>query len=197
MGAAGGVQGGRSKAEVVRLHWLRRRGLQPCGSPTCTAARSELRKAVSCPKQAYVDAGHRCALQPDVSSVDVKRKVVQVASEGEVRGDTLVLATGFNYAIRAPGGDLGGLTTSRTSVKPGVGQSPGTRSNPQGRAGLAPRRREWSRRSRTEASRQIWWTQARGRCRRWPTQTSWPQWRSHARARCHPAFQHDPQGVRW
>jgi NADH oxidase (H2O2-forming) len=40
----------------------------------------------------------------------VKRKIIQVASEGEIAWDALVLATGFNYADPGvPGGDLGGL----------------------------------------------------------------------------------------
>src|SRR5690606_9773578 len=61
-------------------------------------------------KQAYVDAGIDVHYNAEVTAIDVKRKVVQVADEGEVGWDVLVVATGFNYADPGvPGGDLEGL----------------------------------------------------------------------------------------
>ena len=110
MGAAGGVKAADPKAEVVVYTGFDDVAYSPCGSPTCTAGRSRTSRSFFASKQAYVDAGIDVHYNTDVTSVDVKRKVIQVASEGEVGWDTLVLATGFNYADPGvPGGDLGGL----------------------------------------------------------------------------------------
>ena len=54
--------------------------------------------------------GSTSTTDADVTKVDVSRKVVEVAGQGDVSWDTLVLATGFDYADPGvPGGDLGGL----------------------------------------------------------------------------------------
>jgi NADH oxidase (H2O2-forming) len=61
-------------------------------------------------KQAYVDAGIDIHYNADVTGVDIPGKTVTVADVGDVSWDTLVLATGFNYADPGvPGGDLEGL----------------------------------------------------------------------------------------
>ncbi|HET9561139.1 MAG TPA: FAD-dependent oxidoreductase, partial [Propionibacteriaceae bacterium] len=111
MGAAGGVKAADPKAEVVVYTGFDDVAYSPCGIPYVHGREIEnFEKLFLASKQAYVDAGIDVHYNTDVTSVDVKRKVVQVASEGEVAWDTLVLATGFNYADPGvPGGDLGGL----------------------------------------------------------------------------------------
>src|SRR5205823_12657070 len=61
-------------------------------------------------KQAYGDAGIDVHYNTEVTALNPALKVVTVAGAGEVRYDTLVMATGFNYADPGvPGGDLAGL----------------------------------------------------------------------------------------
>ena len=83
----------------------------PCGIPYVHGKEIDsFERLFLASKQAYVDAGIDVHYNADVTKVDVSRKVVEVAGEGEVSWDTLVLATGFDYADPGvPGGDLGGL----------------------------------------------------------------------------------------
>src|SRR5215213_9801850 len=123
MGAAGGVKAADPRAEVVVYTGFDDVAYSPCGIPYVHGREIEnFEKLFLASKQAYVDAGIDVHYNTDVTSVDVKGKIVQVASEGEVAWDTLVLATGFNYADPGvPGGDLGASTTLRTSVRPSNG----------------------------------------------------------------------------
>ena len=78
----------------------------PCGIPYVHGKEIDsFERLFLASKQAYVDAGIDVHYNADVTKVDVSRKVVDVAGEGEVSWDTLVLATGFNYADPGvPGG---------------------------------------------------------------------------------------------
>jgi len=61
-------------------------------------------------KEAYVQAGIDVHYQTRVNSIDLKRQVIDVVGEGDVRWDRLVIATGFDYADPGvPGGHLAGL----------------------------------------------------------------------------------------
>jgi NADH oxidase (H2O2-forming) len=111
MGAAGGVKAADPRAEVIVYTGFDDVAYSPCGIPYVHGREIEnFEKLFLASKQAYVDAGIDVHYNAEVTSVDVERKVVQVAGEGEVGWDALVLATGFDYADPGvPGGDLGGL----------------------------------------------------------------------------------------
>jgi NADH oxidase (H2O2-forming) len=83
----------------------------PCGIPYVHGKEIDsFERLFLASKQAYVDAGIDIHYNANVTKVDVGRKVVEVAGQGDVSWDTLVLATGFDYADPGvPGGHLGGL----------------------------------------------------------------------------------------
>src|SRR4029450_2142064 len=98
MGAAGGIKAADPKAEGVVYTGFEDGAYSPCGMPDVHGREIEnFEKLFLASKQAYVDAGIDVHYNTDVTSVDVKRKIIQVASEGEIAWDALVLATGFNY----------------------------------------------------------------------------------------------------
>jgi NADH oxidase (H2O2-forming) len=111
MGAAGGVKAADPEAEVVVYTGFDDVAYSPCGIPYVHGREIDnFEKLFLASKQAYVDAGIDVHYNADVTGVDVSKRVVQVAGEGEVSWDRLVIATGFNYADPGvPGGDLGGL----------------------------------------------------------------------------------------
>lgn len=111
MGAAGGIKAVDPGCEVTVYTGFDDVAYSPCGIPYVHGREIDtFEKLFLSSKQAYVDAGIDIHYNADVTGVDVGRKVVQVAGEGDVAWDCLVLATGFNYADPGvPGGDLGGL----------------------------------------------------------------------------------------
>ncbi len=111
MGAAGGAKAADPGCEVVLYTGFDDVAYSPCGIPYVHGREIEnFEKLFLASKQAYVDAGIDVHYNADVTGVDLQRKVVDVAAEGEVSWDRLVLATGFSYADPGvPGGDLGGL----------------------------------------------------------------------------------------
>ncbi len=111
MGAAGGAKAVDPEAEVVVYTGFDDVAYSPCGIPYVHGKEIDsFERLFLASKQAYVDAGIDVHYNANVTSVDVTRKVVHVADAGEVSWDTLVLATGFNYADPGvPGGDLAGL----------------------------------------------------------------------------------------
>ena len=111
MGAAGGVKAVDPEAEVVVYTGFDDVAYSPCGIPYVHGREIEnFEKLFLASKQAYVDAGIDVHYNADVTGVDVRRKTVEVAGEGEVSWDALILGTGFNYADPGvPGGDLDGL----------------------------------------------------------------------------------------
>jgi len=111
MGAAGGVKAVDPDAEVVVYTGFDDVAYSPCGIPYVHGREIEnFEKLFLASKQAYVDAGIDVHYNADVTGVDVKRKVAEVAGVGEISWDSLILGTGFNYADPGvPGGDLDGL----------------------------------------------------------------------------------------
>ncbi|MEP6642031.1 MAG: FAD-dependent oxidoreductase [Gaiellales bacterium] len=111
MGASGGVKAADPSNEVVVYTGYDDVAYSPCGIPYVHGGEiDDFQRLFLSTKDAYVQAGIDVHYNSDVTAVDVKRKVVSVAGEGEISWDVLVLATGFNYADPGvPGAHLGGL----------------------------------------------------------------------------------------
>ena len=111
IGAAGGVKAANPGADVVVYTEYEDVAYSPCGIPYVHGKEiPDFERLFLAGKQAYVDAGIDVHYNTGVSALDTGRKVVTVAGEGDVGYDTVVLATGFNYADPGvPGGDLAGL----------------------------------------------------------------------------------------
>ena len=111
MGAAGGVKAADPRNEVIVYTGFDDVAYSPCGIPYVHGREIDnFQSLFLASKQAYVDAGIDVHYNADVTAVDIARKVIRVAGEGEVSWDRLVLGTGFNYADPGvPGGDLSGL----------------------------------------------------------------------------------------
>lgn len=111
MGAAGGVKAADPANEVTVYTEYDDVAYSPCGIPYVHGKEiDDFQRLFLASKDAYVEAGIDVHYNTRVTGVDVARKVIQVAGEGEVSWDALVLATGFNYADPAvPGSDLDGL----------------------------------------------------------------------------------------
>ncbi len=111
MGAAGGAKAVDPEAEVVVYTGFDDVAYSPCGIPYVHGKEIDsFQRLFLASKQAYAEAGIDVHYNANVTSVDITRKVVHVADAGEVSWDTLVLATGFNYADPGvPGGNLEGL----------------------------------------------------------------------------------------
>ena len=111
IGAAGGVKAADPANEVVVYTEFEDVGYSPCGIPYVHGREIETFDVLFlAEKQAYTDAGIDIHYETRVSSIDAQRRVVDVAGEGEVGWDRLVVATGFDYADPGvPGGDLEGL----------------------------------------------------------------------------------------
>jgi NADH oxidase (H2O2-forming) len=111
LGAAGGVKAANPTAEVVVYTQYEDVAYSPCGIPYVHGREiADFQGLFLASKEAYVQAGIDVRYNTEVTGVDVARKLVHVAGVGEVSWDTMVLATGFDYADPGvPGGDLGGL----------------------------------------------------------------------------------------
>src|SRR5436309_6028291 len=111
IGAAGAAKATDPSAEVVVYTEFEDVGYSPCGIPYVHGKEiPDFERLFLAGKQAYVDAGIDVHYNTEVTALDPALKVVTVAGEGEVRYDTAVVATGFNYADPGvPGGDLAGL----------------------------------------------------------------------------------------
>jgi NADH oxidase (H2O2-forming) len=111
LGAAGGVKAADPKNEVVVYTQFEDVAYSPCGIPYVHGKEIPTFESLFlAEKEAYVKAGIDVHYERAVEKIDVKRKVLSVAGEGEVSWDRLVVATGFNYADPGvPGSDLDGL----------------------------------------------------------------------------------------
>src|SRR6188472_3388302 len=93
MGAAGGIKAVDPGSEVTVYTGFDDVAYSPCGIPYVHGREIDtFEKLFLSSKQAYVDAGIDIHYNADVTGVDVTRKVVEVAGEGEVGWDRLVLA---------------------------------------------------------------------------------------------------------
>ncbi len=110
IGAAGGVKAADPGNEVVVFTEFEDVAYSPCGIPYVHGKEiDDFQRLFLATKEAYVQAGIDIRYETWVGRVDVARKVVHVDGQ-DVPWDSLVLATGFNYADPGvPGGDLDGL----------------------------------------------------------------------------------------
>jgi NADH oxidase (H2O2-forming) len=111
IGAAGGVKAADLANEVIVFTEFDDVAYSPCGIPYVHGKEiDDFQRLFLAGKEAYVQAGIDIRYHTTVTAVDVEQKTVTVAGEGQVSWDSLVLATGFNYADPGvPGTDLGGL----------------------------------------------------------------------------------------
>ncbi len=110
IGAAGGLKAADPGNEVVVFTEFEDVAYSPCGIPYVHGKEiDDFQRLFLATKEAYVQAGIDIRYETWVGRVDVARKVVHVDGQ-DVPWDSLVLATGFNYADPGvPGGDLDGL----------------------------------------------------------------------------------------
>ena len=110
LGAAGGVKAADPANEVVVFTEFEDVAYSPCGIPYVHGKEiDDFQRLFLATKEAYVQAGIDIRYETKVASVDLGRKVLDVAGQ-DISWDGLVLATGFHYADPGvPGGDLEGL----------------------------------------------------------------------------------------
>ena len=108
LGAAGGVKAARPDAEVVVYTEYEDVAYSPCGIPYVHGKEiSDFDKLFLATKEQYVSAGIDVHYETTVTRVDTSAKKVHVEGEGAVDYDTLIFATGFDYADPGvPGSDL-------------------------------------------------------------------------------------------
>ena len=111
IGAAGGVKAADPTNEVVVYTEFEDAAYSPCGIPYVHGKEiPDFQSLFLATKEAYVEAGIDIHYNARVSGIDVHGKAAEVEGEGRVAWDTLVVATGFDYADPGvPGTDLGGL----------------------------------------------------------------------------------------
>ncbi|HZE02692.1 MAG TPA: FAD-dependent oxidoreductase [Pseudonocardiaceae bacterium] len=111
LGAAGGVKAADPGADVVVYTEYEDVAYSPCGIPYVHGKEiPDFERLFLAGKQTYIDAGIDVHYSTAVTALDTAHKMVTVVGEGQVSYDTLVVATGFNYADPGvPGGDLEGL----------------------------------------------------------------------------------------
>lgn len=111
IGAAGGVKAADPRNEVVVYTEFEDVGYSPCGIPYVHGKEIDsFERLFLAQKEAYVQAGIDVHYETRVTSIDLKRRVIDVEGEGEVHWDRLVIATGFDYGDPGvPGTDLAGL----------------------------------------------------------------------------------------
>jgi NADH oxidase (H2O2-forming) len=111
LGAAGGVKAADPGADVVVYTEYEDVAYSPCGIPYVHGKEiPDFERLFLAGKQTYIDAGIDVHYSTAVTALDTAHKMVTVVGEGQVSYDTMVVATGFNYADPGvPGGDLEGL----------------------------------------------------------------------------------------
>jgi NADH oxidase (H2O2-forming) len=111
LGAAGGAKAVDPGAVVTVYTEFEDVAYSPCGIPYVHGGEIEsFDKLILAGKQAYVDAGIDVRYESTVTAIDTASKTVTVQGQGPVGYDSLVIATGFDYADPGvPGADLSGL----------------------------------------------------------------------------------------
>jgi NADH oxidase (H2O2-forming) len=111
IGAAGGVKAADPDRQVVVYTEFEDAAYSPCGIPYVHGKEiPDFESLFLASKEAYVSAGIDIHYQTAVRRIDVAGRTVDVDGEGPVGWDSLVVATGFDYAPPGvPGQDLGGL----------------------------------------------------------------------------------------
>jgi len=110
MGAAGAAKGTDPTAEVTVFTEYEDTSYSPCGIPYVHGKEiPDFERLFLGSKQQYVDQGIDVHYETTVTSIDVKARHI-VADGKQVPYDSLVIATGFDYADPGvPGSDLSGL----------------------------------------------------------------------------------------
>ncbi|HWI05287.1 MAG TPA: FAD-dependent oxidoreductase, partial [Acidimicrobiales bacterium] len=111
IGAAGAAKGTDKNAEVVVYTEYEDAAYSPCGIPYVHGKEiSDFQSLFLASKESYKESGIDIHYETAVTGLDVGKRTVTVAGEGDVSWDRLILGTGFNYADPGvPGTDLDGL----------------------------------------------------------------------------------------
>ncbi len=111
MGAAGAAQGVDPDAKITVFTSYEDAAYSPCGIPYVHGKEiPAFENLFLATKQAYIDQGLDIRYETTVASFDPKARTVTTTDGTTERYDSLVLATGFEYADPGvPGGDLGGI----------------------------------------------------------------------------------------
>ncbi|MEX1126558.1 MAG: FAD-dependent oxidoreductase [Acidimicrobiia bacterium] len=111
IGAQGGAKGAAPDAEVILYTEYEDVGYSPCGIPFVHGKEIErFEDLILQDKKFYEDAGFDIRYTTRVESIDTASQEIQVAGQGAVKYDRLVLGTGWNYEDPGiPGSDLAGL----------------------------------------------------------------------------------------
>lgn len=111
LGAAGGVKAANPDAEVVVYTEFEDVAYSPCGIPYVHGQEiPDFERLFLATKEQYVSVGIDVHYETSVTGIDTGARTVQVTGEGTVGYDTLIVATGFEYADPGvPGGELEGL----------------------------------------------------------------------------------------
>lgn len=130
MGAAGAAQGTDPDASVTVVTSFEDAAYSPCGIPYVHGKEiPDFDRLFMATKQHYIDQGLDIRYETTVTAVDTTAETVTLDTGEVLRYDSLILATGFEYASPGvPGeGDGSACTTSRTSARPWSGTRPWTR----------------------------------------------------------------------
>jgi NADH oxidase (H2O2-forming) len=111
IGAAGAVKAVDKANQVTVFTEYEDAAYSPCGIPYVHGKEiPDFESLFLATKQQYVDSGIDIHYQTRVTAIDTAARTVEVEGQGSVSWDTLVVATGFNYADPGiPGDDLSGL----------------------------------------------------------------------------------------
>lgn len=109
MGAAGAAKAADPSAEIRVYTEYQDVGYSPCGIPYVHGGEiDDFESLFLATKQTYVDAGIDIRYETSVTRIDTKERQIEVAGEGLVDYDRLVIATGWDYdKPDVPGADLG------------------------------------------------------------------------------------------
>ena len=111
IGAAGAFKGAQPAGEVVVFTEFEDAAYSPCGIPYVHGGEIPSFEALFlATKEQYAEQGIDIRYETAVTSLDLGARTVQVAGQGAVSFDRLIVATGFDYADPGvPGTDLQGL----------------------------------------------------------------------------------------
>jgi NADH oxidase (H2O2-forming) len=99
LGAAGAAKGVDPKAEVVVYTEFEDVAYSPCGIPFVHGKEIDsFQRLFLATKAQYVEQGIDVHYETTVESVDAKNHTILVRSEGQIKYDRLIFATGWNYA---------------------------------------------------------------------------------------------------
>jgi NADH oxidase (H2O2-forming) len=111
IGAAGACKGAQPSGEVVVYTEFEDAAYSPCGIPYVHGKEIPSFEALFlATKEQYAEQGIDIRYETQVTDLDLSGRTVQVAGQGAVPFDRLIVATGFDYADPGvPGTDLQGL----------------------------------------------------------------------------------------